>query len=72
MKIWIGELETRGYTFQSYGLNFDQARITLMRAWNLHRQYTGATLTWKSLWDGGDATVREVLTAVPYRDREKL
>ncbi len=72
MKIFIGVLETRSWSFQSFGTTYEEARKALKRAWMLHVKYTGATLKWNQLWDDGEAFVDEAETGVPYRDRERL
>lgn len=72
MKIWKGELETRSWSFESYGRTSEEARKALKRAWLLHVRYTGATLKWKDLWEGGEAVVYDVDVGRGYRDREPM
>ena len=72
MKLFVGSLETLNWSFQSYGSTHREARITLRKAWQLHRRYTGATMTWKELWEGGDACVHKTYTGIPYRDNETM
>ena len=70
--IFVGGLQTRNYEFASYGLTFDEAYKTLKKGWNKWRKASGATYTWKELWEGGDAWVSAVDIGVPYMDREPM
>lgn len=70
--IYRGALSTRNYDFESYGLTEAEAYKALKRAWQTWRKISGATLTWKELYEGGDAYVQEFEIGSGYMDREKL
>lgn len=70
--IYRGSLQTRSYEFEAYGLTEAEAYQTLRSAWNAWRKISGATLTWRQLYEGGDAYVQAFEIGVGYMDREKF
>lgn len=70
--IYRGALSTRSYDFEAYGFTEAEAYNALKKAWNDWRRVSGATYTWRELYEGGDAYVQAFEIGAGYMDREKF
>lgn len=71
-RIYVGRIETRHFSFESYAESQAGAYHLLKHAWIEHRKQSGAVLTFEELWKGGDAYVEPVEIGHAYRDHQLL
>lgn len=70
--VWHARVDTRNFVFDCVAPSREQARDVLREAWRVHRDRTGATLTWPELVRGGDVQFRWMAFGSGYRDGEAL
>lgn len=68
--IYMAELETTSWTFQTFAGTAETARVLMRRAWKRHRKATGATYRWEDVEDG--CNVRPVKVGKAYRDGSEV